>query len=133
MTLSSTYDTVHVSRQSSGMSSLAPSGSTIGRIVSSYPEEYNISIVMERQCQMILLCGYLGSGKTTLIREVLSTQREYKVAVIQNEFSDEMGIESPLMRDSADKPFDKLYEMPNGCLCCSAKTDMIRAIEFLIA
>jgi G3E family GTPase len=43
-----------------------------------------------------------------------------------------MGIESPLMRDSEDKPFDKLYEMPNGCLCCSAKTDMIKAVEFLI-
>ena len=43
-----------------------------------------------------------------------------------------MGIESPLMLDSAGDHFDKLYEMPNGCLCCSAKTELLRAVEFLI-
>jgi len=33
----------------------------------------------------------------------------------------EMGIESPLMQDSEGKPFDKFYELPNGCICCTAK------------
>ena len=41
-----------------------------------------------KTCSLILLCGYLGSGKTTLIQYILKTQNTYKVAVIQNEFSD---------------------------------------------
>jgi G3E family GTPase len=36
-----------------------------------------------------------------------------------------MGIESPLILDEAGQVFDKIYEMPNGCLCCSAKTDLL--------
>lgn len=36
-------------------------------------------------------------------------------------FSLEMGIESPLMQDSSGKPFDRFYELPNGCICCTAK------------
>ena len=41
-----------------------------------------------KKCSLILLCGYLGAGKTTLIQYILKTQTSYKVAVIQNEFSD---------------------------------------------
>jgi G3E family GTPase len=43
-----------------------------------------------------------------------------------------MGIESPLILDEAGQVFDKIYEMPNGCLCCSAKTDLLWGIEFLL-
>ncbi|EGR34737.1 hypothetical protein IMG5_002700 [Ichthyophthirius multifiliis] len=43
-----------------------------------------------------------------------------------------MGIESPLMTDSQGKPFDKFYELPNGCICCTAKGDLLNAIEYLI-
>lgn len=43
---------------------------------------------MEKKCSLIVLCGYLGAGKTTLIRYILKTQNLYKVAVIQNEFAD---------------------------------------------
>lgn len=43
-----------------------------------------------------------------------------------------MGIEAPLVQDSEGKPFDKFYELPNGCICCSAKDDLLIAIEFLI-
>ncbi len=42
----------------------------------------------EKVCGIILICGYLGSGKTTLIQHILKTQSKYKVAVIQNEYSD---------------------------------------------
>jgi G3E family GTPase len=87
----------------------------------------------EKSCGIILICGYLGGGKTTLIQHILKNQTKYKVAVIQNEFSDgidpllvllnqiEMGIESPLMQMADGKIFDKFYELPNGCICCSAK------------
>lgn len=43
-----------------------------------------------------------------------------------------MGIESPLMQDSEGKPFDKFYELPNGCICCTAKDDLLTAVEYLI-
>jgi G3E family GTPase len=69
----------------------------------------------------VLLTGYLGAGKTTLITYILKTQSTFKVAVIQNEFADEMGIESPLIKDADGKLFDRFYELPNGCICCSAK------------
>lgn len=46
--------------------------------------------------KIIVLAGYLGAGKTTLIKYILSQQSEYKIAVIQNEYADEMGIEAPL-------------------------------------
>jgi G3E family GTPase len=55
-----------------------------------------------------------------------------KIAVIQNEFTDEMGIEAPLMKDSQGDIFDKFYELPNGCICCSAKTELMVAIDYLI-
>lgn len=71
--------------------------------------------------RIILLTGYLGAGKTTLVNYILKHQTKYKVAVIQNEFADEMGIESPLIQDAEGKPFEKFYELPNGCICCSAK------------
>jgi G3E family GTPase len=74
-----------------------------------------------RKCGIILLCGYLGAGKTTLIQYILKKQNKYKIAVVQNEYANEMGIESPLITDSAGKLFDKFYELPNGCICCSAK------------
>ncbi len=94
----------------------------------------------EPKCSLIMVCGYLGSGKTTLISYILKEQTEFKVAVIQNEFSDgkfnhifqkffiiywipkeEMGIEAPLMQNSKGEAFDKFYELPNGCICCTAK------------
>ncbi len=42
----------------------------------------------EKSCGIILICGYLGSGKTTLIQNILKNQTKYRVAVIQNEFTD---------------------------------------------
>lgn len=42
-----------------------------------------------------------------------------------------MGIESPLITDSEGKLFDKFYELPNGCICCSARSDLLSAIESL--
>jgi len=86
----------------------------------------------EKACGIILICGYLGSGKTTLIQHILKNQTKYKVAVIQNESTTEMGIEGPLMQMADGSVFDKFYELPNGCLCCSVKEDLHRAIEFLV-
>ncbi|CAD8206723.1 unnamed protein product [Paramecium octaurelia] len=84
------------------------------------------------KCKIILLTGYLGSGKTTLLQYILKVQTLYQVAVIQNEFSDEMGIEAPLMVDNNGDIFDSFFELPNGCICCSAKGQLMTAIQYFI-
>jgi len=80
-----------------------------------------------------VLAGFLGAGKTTLLRYILSQNHGYRIAVVQNEFAEEMGIESPTLVDGASgEPFKDLWELPNGCICCSAKDDFIAAIDALL-
>ena len=55
-----------------------------------------------------------------------------QVAVIQNEFSANMGIESTLMKDSEGNDITDFYEMPNGCICCAAKDDLINTLDTLL-
>jgi len=79
-----------------------------------------------------VLTGALGAGKTTLLKFVLQAKHGYRIAVIQNEFSEEMGIESPLFTDSSGEPVKDIYELPNGCLCCSAKDGLLGTIDALL-
>jgi GTPase SAR1 family protein len=77
---------------------------------------------MLKTAQIYLLVGFFGSGKTTLIRALLSQESKEKYAIIQNEFAEgEMGIEQPLIMDESGTPFSSFLELPNGCICCSAK------------
>ena len=69
-----------------------------------------------------ILAGFLGSGKTTLIQNI--TKSEFlnkKIAIVQNEFSEEMGIEKEILTDSDGNNLGDLYELPNGCMCCAVK------------
>jgi G3E family GTPase len=79
-----------------------------------------------------VLSGALGAGKTTLLRYILEKPHGFRVAVIQNEFSEEMGIESPLIVDEKGETFKDIVELPNGCLCCSAKDGLIVALDRLL-
>lgn len=85
----------------------------------------------EKKTSLILITGYLGSGKSTLIKN-LQKNPVYKIAVIQNEFTNEMGIEQPLMLNTDGTPFDNFMEQTNGCMCCSAKDDLYKAIEYFL-
>ena len=83
--------------------------------------------------KVIVICGFLGSGKTTLVESILKApQLNKKVAVIQNEFSANMGIESTLMKDADGNDITDFYEMPNGCICCAAKDDLINTLDALL-
>ncbi len=76
----------------------------------------------QKRAKVIIISGFLGAGKTTLIESILKAPHlNNKVAVIQNEFSTKMGIESTLMRDAEGKEIEDFYEMPNGCICCAGK------------
>jgi len=70
-----------------------------------------------------LLTGYLGSGKTTLLNHILHTQHGRKIAVIVNEFG-EVGIDNKLVVGASEE----LVEMNNGCICCTVRGDLIRAL-----
>jgi G3E family GTPase len=74
-----------------------------------------------------VLTGYLGAGKTTLLNRILSENHGYKFAVIVNEFG-EIGIDNDLVV-GAD---EEVFEMNNGCICCTVRGDLIRIMEGLM-
>lgn len=74
-----------------------------------------------------VLTGYLGAGKTTLLNRILTHEHGKKVAVIVNEFG-EVGIDNQLII-SAD---EEIFEMNNGCICCTVRGDLIRIIGNLM-
>lgn len=74
-----------------------------------------------------ILTGYLGSGKTTLLNRILTHEHGKKVAVIVNEFGD-VGIDNQLVIDTDEE----IFEMNNGCICCTVRGDLIRIIGNLM-
>lgn len=74
-----------------------------------------------------VLTGYLGAGKTTLLNRILSENHGKKYAVIVNEFG-EIGIDNDLVV-GAD---EEVFEMNNGCVCCTVRGDLIRILEGLM-
>ena len=88
---------------------------------------------MDEIAKVVIICGFLGSGKTTLVQSITTAPHLSKqVAVIQNEYSANMGIESNLMKDADGNDITDFYEMPNGCICCSAKDDLINTLDTLL-
>src|SRR5688500_6242171 len=76
---------------------------------------------------VMVLTGFLGAGKTTLLNRILTTQHGKRVAVIVNEFG-EVGIDHQLVI-GAD---EEIFEMNNGCICCTVRGDLIRIISNLM-
>lgn len=74
-----------------------------------------------------VLTGYLGAGKTTLLNRILTHEHGKKVAVIVNEFG-EVGIDNQLVVDTDEE----IFEMNNGCVCCTVRGDLIRIISNLM-
>ncbi len=74
-----------------------------------------------------VLTGYLGAGKTTLLNRILTYEHGKKVAVIVNEFG-EVGIDNQLVIDADEE----IFEMNNGCICCTVRGDLIRIISNLM-
>ena len=83
--------------------------------------------VQSEKLPVTVLTGYLGAGKTTLLNRILSEPHGKKYAVIVNEFG-EIGIDNELVV-GAD---EEVFEMNNGCICCTVRGDLIRIIEGLM-
>ncbi|MBD8893837.1 CobW family GTP-binding protein [Roseibium litorale] len=79
------------------------------------------------QIPVTVLTGYLGSGKTTLLNRILSENHGQRYAVIVNEFG-EIGIDNDLLVESDEE----IFEMNNGCICCTVRGDLIRTVQNLM-
>lgn len=82
---------------------------------------------MTDKTPVTVLTGYLGAGKTTLLNRILSEDHGKKYAVIVNEFG-EVGIDNDLIV-GAD---EEVFEMNNGCVCCTVRGDLIRVVQGLM-
>jgi len=82
---------------------------------------------MQTKVPVTVLTGYLGAGKTTLLNRILSEDHGRRYAVIVNEFG-EIGIDNDLIVDADEE----VFEMNNGCICCTVRGDLIRIIEGLM-
>ncbi len=81
----------------------------------------------ETQIPVTVLTGYLGAGKTTLLNRILSENHGKKYAVVINEFG-ELGVDNDLVVDADEE----VFEMNNGCICCTVRGDLIRIVGGLM-
>ena len=83
---------------------------------------------------ILLLTGYLGSGKTTLVNHILSNERGIKFAVIVNDIG-EVNIDASLIQKGGvvDTKDDSRVPLQNGCICCTLKMDLLKQIDDILA
>ena len=74
-----------------------------------------------------LLTGFLGAGKTTLLNHILTANHGKRIAVIENEFG-EVGVDQDLVINAEEE----IFEMNNGCICCTVRGDLVRIIDGLM-
>ena len=82
---------------------------------------------VETRVPVTVLTGFLGSGKTTLLNRILTENHGKKIAVIENEFG-EVGIDNDLVIGAEEE----IFEMNNGCICCTVRGDLIRILGHLM-
>ncbi|XP_047322044.1 COBW domain-containing protein 1 [Impatiens glandulifera] len=80
-----------------------------------------------------VITGYLGAGKSTLVNYILSTQHGKRIAVILNEFGEEIGVERAMINEGDEGALvEEWVELANGCICCTVKHSLVQALEQLV-
>lgn len=81
-----------------------------------------------------VITGFLGAGKTTLIRHLMQNPQGKRLAVLVNEFGT-LGVDGDILKSCADEncPVENIVELANGCICCTVADDFIPTIEALMA
>ncbi|MGR3525235.1 MAG: cobalamin biosynthesis protein CobW [Paracoccaceae bacterium] len=81
-----------------------------------------------------VITGFLGSGKTTLIRHLMQNPQGKRLAILVNEFGT-VGVDGDILKACADEncPEENIVELANGCICCTVADDFIPTIEALLA
>jgi cobalamin biosynthesis protein CobW len=81
-----------------------------------------------------IVTGFLGAGKTTLIRHVLANAQGRRLAVIVNEFGD-VGIDGEILKGCGNEacPEENIVELANGCLCCTVADEFVPALDAILA
>ena len=84
-------------------------------------------MTIKEKVPVTILTGFLGSGKTTLLNRILSEEHGKRIAVIENEYG-EVGIDQGLVINADEE----VFEMSNGCICCTVRGDLIRVLGNLM-
>lgn len=86
-----------------------------------------------QETPVLLLTGYLGSGKTTLVNRILSNKKGIKFAVIVNDIG-EVNIDADLIEQGGvvGQKDDSLVALQNGCICCTLKVDLIEQLNDIV-
>jgi cobalamin biosynthesis protein CobW len=81
-----------------------------------------------------IVTGFLGAGKTTLVRHILENAQGRRLAVIVNEFGD-VGIDGEILKGCGDETCseERIVELSNGCICCTVADDFVPALEGLLS
>jgi G3E family GTPase len=80
-----------------------------------------------------VITGYLGAGKSTLVNYILSAQHGKRIAVILNEFGEEIGVERAMINEGQGGALvEEWVELANGCVCCTVKHSLVQALEQLV-
>src|SRR5690349_1078875 len=83
---------------------------------------------------LVLITGFLGAGKSTLVKESMAAlvDQKRRVALIQNEFSGVEQSPQPTVTDDAGNVITDFMDLANGCICCTVKTELVSALQELL-
>ncbi|CAL8994667.1 unnamed protein product [Prunus brigantina] len=80
-----------------------------------------------------VITGYLGAGKSTLVNHIINSQHGKRIAVILNEFGEEIGVERAMINEGDGGALvEEWVELANGCICCNVKHSLVQALEQLV-